>query len=113
MAKSSLLFIGIKGTVMALDRATGQQVWVTKLKGGDFVNVALEDGDLYATNKGEIFCLDPATGQIRWRNPLKGYGWGLVSIASAGSSQSLLIRAKQAEDEAAAAAAGGAGGATF
>jgi hypothetical protein len=105
MAKSSLLFIGIKGTVLALDRATGQQVWITKLKGSDFVNVVQEDGDLYATNKGEIFCLDPATGQIRWRNPLKGYGWGLVSIASAGSGQSLLIRAKQAEDEAAAAAA--------
>jgi hypothetical protein len=112
MAKSSLLFIGIKGTVLALDRATGRQVWITKLKGGDFVNVAMEDGDLYATNKGEIFCLDPATGQIRWRNPLKGFGWGLISIASAGSGQAVLIRAKQAEDEAAAAgAAGGAGAA--
>jgi outer membrane protein assembly factor BamB len=107
MAKSSLLFIGVKGTVLALDRATGKQVWSTKLKGSDFVNVARDDGDLYATNKGEIFCLDPATGQIRWSNPLKGYGWGLISIASAGSSQSVLIRAKQAEEEAAAAAACG------
>jgi outer membrane protein assembly factor BamB len=111
MAKSSLLFIGIKGTVLALDRATGQQVWATKLKGGDFVNVVSEDGDLYATNKGEIFCLDPATGQIRWSNPLKGYGWGLVSIASADRGQSVLIRAKQMQDEQEAAAASSGAGA--
>jgi outer membrane protein assembly factor BamB len=110
MAKSTLLFIGIKGTVLALDRATGQVVWSAKLKGQDFVNVALEDGDLYATAYGEIFCLDPATGQIRWSNPLKGYGYGLISMASSDGGQSVLMRAKRAADEA---AAGGAGAATF
>jgi hypothetical protein len=52
-------------------RSTGAEVWRTDLKGSDFVNVALQDGDLYATAKGELFCLDPATGTIRWRNPLK------------------------------------------
>ena len=104
MAKSSLLYIGVKGTVLALDRATGQEVWATRLKGGDFVYVAMEGGDLYATNKGEIYCLDPATGQLRWKNPLKGYGFGLVSIASAGGGQTVLFRSKQEADEAAAAA---------
>ncbi len=110
MAKSSQVYIGIKGTVLALDRATGQEIWSTKLTGGDFVNVAVEDGVLYATTKGEIFCLDPASGQVRWTNELKGYGRGLISIASPGGGQAVLIRAKQAQDEAAAAAAAAAAG---
>jgi hypothetical protein len=48
MAQSSLIFIGMAGTVVALDRATGTEVWRSELKGNDFVNVALQDGDLYA-----------------------------------------------------------------
>ena len=41
MKTSDLVFIGIKGSVVALDRATGQQVWATHLKGSDFVNVVV------------------------------------------------------------------------
>ena len=59
MPQSSHIHIGIKGCVLALDRATGQTVWSTRLKGSDFVNLVLEDGALYAANKGEMFCLDP------------------------------------------------------
>ena len=61
--------IGIKGTVVALDRATGQEVWRSNLRGSDFVNVVLQDADLYATAGGELFCLDPTTGRIKWHNP--------------------------------------------
>jgi hypothetical protein len=41
MAQSSLIYIGIAGTVVALDRATRTEVWRSDLKGNDFVNVAL------------------------------------------------------------------------
>jgi hypothetical protein len=58
--KTNLIFIGIKGTVVALDCPTGSEVWRSELKGKDFVNVVLQGGDLYATTKGEIFRLDPA-----------------------------------------------------
>jgi outer membrane protein assembly factor BamB len=102
MATSGLLFIGIKGSAIALDRATGEVAWSTPLKGSDFVNVALLDGDLYATARGEVYCLDPATGRVRWTNPLTGYGWGLISIATA-AGQAALMREKQKKDEAAAA----------
>jgi outer membrane protein assembly factor BamB len=44
MKTSELVFIGIKGSVVALDRATGQQVWATRLKGSDFVKMILQDG---------------------------------------------------------------------
>ncbi|HEV3199168.1 MAG TPA: PQQ-binding-like beta-propeller repeat protein [Bryobacteraceae bacterium] len=103
-----MVFIGIKGTVVALDRATGQEVWRTTLK-GDFVNVVLQDGDLYATAVGELFCLDPASGAIRWHNGLKGMGRGLITIATAGNQQIPVMREKQQQDEAAAAAASSAG----
>ena len=80
MARTFPLFVGIKGHVIALDRATGQEMWRTPLKGRDFVSVSVQDA-VYAATKGEIFCLDPGSGAIRWHNPLKGMGLGLVSIA--------------------------------
>jgi outer membrane protein assembly factor BamB len=98
MPNSSLLYVGIRGTVLALDRATGQLVWDAKLKGGDFVYVTLQDDALYATSRGEIFCLDPATGQLRWHNPLKGYGLGFMSVASGDNGQTLLAKARRQED---------------
>jgi outer membrane protein assembly factor BamB len=85
MKTSDLIFIGIKGSVIALDRATGQKVWATHLKGSDFVNVVLEDDLVLASCYGEIFCLEPATGDARWHNPLNGFGVGLATIATAAS----------------------------
>ena len=55
MKSSDLVFIGIKGSVLALERATGQPVWTTRLKGSDFVNVVLEDDVVFASCYGEIF----------------------------------------------------------
>ena len=103
MAQTGMIVIGIAGSVVALDRSTGQELWRTNLKGGDFTNVVLHDGDLFATTKGELFCLDAATGSIRWQNPLKGLGRGLVTIATAGGQQTVMMREKRQRDEAAAA----------
>jgi outer membrane protein assembly factor BamB len=76
-----MVFVGIGGHVVALDRATGSEIWRTKLKGSDFVNVALDGDTLLATARGQLFCLDPSSGSIRWQNELKGLGLGLVSLA--------------------------------
>jgi outer membrane protein assembly factor BamB len=105
MARQNVIFIGIKGTVAALDRATGEGVWLTELKGSDFVNLVLDGDNLYATTKGEVFCLDPTTGAIRWHNPLKGLGWGLVTIATPSGGQVTSMAEKRRRDQAAAAAA--------
>jgi outer membrane protein assembly factor BamB len=99
MAQQQLIHIGISGTVLALDRATGAEVWRQKFKGSEFVNVVLEDGALYAAARGELFCLDPATGTVRWKNALTGLGWGLISIASAPGSQAVLMREKKKREE--------------
>ncbi len=107
MAASNLLFAGIKGCVVALDRATGIEVWNTALRGTDFVNVVLTDGDLYAATRGEVYSLDQSTGHIRWHNPLKGLGWGLITIAVEGgqANQATIVMKHRREQERAAAAA--------
>ena len=106
MAQSKLIYLGIKGAVIALNSATGEEIWAKKLTGSDFVNVVLNGSDLLATTHGEVFCLDPQTGIIRWHNPLKGYGWGLVSIAAAGlpANPNPIMAEKRRQDQAAAAA---------
>jgi type II secretory pathway predicted ATPase ExeA len=57
MKTSDLVFIGVMGSVVALDRATGKQEWATHLKGWDFVNVVLQNDTVLASCHGEIFCL--------------------------------------------------------
>jgi outer membrane protein assembly factor BamB len=100
------VYLGVKGSVIALDADTGQQLWVTHLKGSGFVQVVLDGDGLYATTYGEIFRLDPQAGTVRWHNPLKGFGLGLVSMATEGASDSLLAQvAEQQRNEQASAAA--------
>ena len=82
MKTSDFLYIGIKGSVVALDRNSGQQVWVTHLKGSDFVNLLIEDGKIFASCHGEIFCLDSLTGEGLWHNRLKGFGTDLSTMST-------------------------------
>jgi len=107
MKTSDLVCIGIKGSVVALNRATGQQVWATHLKGSDFVNVVLQDEAVLASCYGEIFCLDPLTGNARWHNPLKGFGTGLATIATehdlgSGTAPPVLAEKRRRDEQAAA-----------
>ena len=102
MRTSELVFVGIKGSVVALNRVTGEQVWTTRLKGYDFVNLVVEDGKILASCYGEIFCLDPLTGHTLWHNPLKGFGVGLAAIATeqnVGSGNAPVLAEKRRRDE--------------
>ena len=81
---ASKVFLGVHGEVLALDRTTGQTVWRTKLTGGDFVNLLLDQDRIIATTKGEAYCVDAATGQLLWHNKLPGVGWGLMRAAREG-----------------------------
>jgi outer membrane protein assembly factor BamB len=82
MKTSDLVFVGIRGSVVALDRTTGKQEWATHLKGWSFVNVVLQNETVLASCQGEIFCLDPFTGNALWHNPLKGFGTGLATLTT-------------------------------
>jgi outer membrane protein assembly factor BamB len=108
MKAANLVFIGINGSVVALERATGAQVWATLLARSPFVNVVFQDGVILASCRGEVFCLDPLTGNALWHNPLKGLGTGIATIASAASPESgnaAVLAEKHRRDEEAAASA--------
>lgn len=101
------IFVGIKGTVLAIDRKTGATEWRTDLKGSDFVNVTLQNGDLFAACRGRLYRLDPLTGAIQWCNELPGLGYGLVTIAGASQVAPGVAETKRREAAAAAASASG------
>jgi outer membrane protein assembly factor BamB len=83
--RAGIVYVGLKGIVVALDRRTGMEVWRTPLKGGvgrttSFVTLHRDEDILYAGVGGELFALDPKTGILLWHNPLKGFGYGIPSI---------------------------------
>jgi outer membrane protein assembly factor BamB len=103
MKISELVFVGIGKWVVALNRATGEQVWKSTLKSDYFINVVLDGGKLFATSAGEISCLDPFTGEVLWHNPLKGFGTGLATIATeagAGYGPTAVNAEKQHQNQA-------------
>ena len=106
MKTSEMVYIGIRGSVVALNRATGTQVWATKLKGTDFVNVVVDGEIVIASTYGAIFCLDGLTGKLLWQNPLRGFGIGLSAIATAQNTEGgiLPIVEKRRRDQQSAAA---------
>ncbi len=99
---STRLFIGVGGHVVAIDPATGEEVWRTKLKTSSFATVSLTDAGLFGAAGGELFRLDPATGSVLWHNKLKGLGMGLVAFP--GSADVAGAAAAIAQQRAAAAA---------
>lgn len=111
MANEELVYIGIKGKVVALSRANGQIIWTTDLDAGflngAFVHVVVDGNNVFATTQGEVSCLDAATGRVRWQNALRGYGLGIASIATRNSCSppDLAAQAIAQQQQAAAASA--------
>ena len=98
------LYIGLGGHVVAIDRATGAELWRTKLRSSSFVTISVEADAIYAGANGELYCVDPATGSIRWHNRLRGLGMSVVAFGgSSGTSTAAAAAAAQAAAIAAAA----------
>jgi outer membrane protein assembly factor BamB len=102
-----LIFVGLNGYALALDRDTGEIVWSQdKLKGG-YVSLLLDGDRLIVSTNGYMFCLNPLTGAILWNNPLSGYGMGTpTSITSVRGPSSVTQMQQAAEVTARQAAAG-------
>ena len=113
MTVEQLIFVGLNGYAIALDRETGEIVWSNDQMKSGYVTLLLDGDRLIASTNGYIYCLNPLTGAIQWNNPLKGYGVGITSLATArgqtGTASAAQIQAQQA---AAAATTGGATAAT-
>jgi len=84
MRIDQLVFVGLNGYAVALDRDTGEIVWSNDQMHSGYVTLLLDGDRLIASTNGYIYCLDPLTGEIQWHNPMSGYGAGaptaLVSI---------------------------------
>jgi outer membrane protein assembly factor BamB len=93
----SALFVGIKGSVIAVDRGSGETLWSTHLKGSQFVTIAVEDGAIYAGTSGRLYCLDPGSGYVRWTNELPGLGYGIMCIGG-GEPSALFAEHKRRQD---------------
>jgi outer membrane protein assembly factor BamB len=115
--RAGIVYVGLKSSVIALDRRTGAEVWRTTLKGSvgrssTFVTLHRDGDILFAGVGGELFALDPKNGTLLWHNPLKGFGFGVLSILgdTEGARQNALPAAAAAEQQRQAAAAAAAAG---
>jgi outer membrane protein assembly factor BamB len=77
---SDSLIVGIGGHAVAVDPATGEEIWRTRLKSDSHTTVYRRGNRVYAGSGGELFCLDAATGNVLWRNKLKRLGMGVVAF---------------------------------
>jgi outer membrane protein assembly factor BamB len=91
-----LIFVGLNGYAVALDRDTGEIVWSNNKMNSGYVTLLLDEDRLIVSTNGYIYCLDPLTGEILWNNPMKGYGSGTptsITSARAQMSQELILQA--------------------
>lgn len=93
------LIVGVGGHVVALNLATGDELWRTRLKGSGFVTVRETEDLVLAGANGELFCLDRASGDLLWHNKLDGLGRGIVAFTD---DRSTVIAAAEAAARAAA-----------
>jgi outer membrane protein assembly factor BamB len=108
MPRQPLLFVGIRGRVVALDRYTGDEVWRVQF-GSDYLTVFWDGEALFAATAGEIWRMEPDTGDLLWHNKMRGLGQGLVSLASThapGGSDPSVEHYRRLTQAAAASAAG-------
>jgi outer membrane protein assembly factor BamB len=88
MEPATPLIIGTNGYVVAFERATGTEVWRTKLQTGVFrattrtdVAVIARGEFVFAGSTGHLFCLSITDGRIIWHNELPGLGYNDISLA--------------------------------
>lgn len=108
MTVEQLIFVGLNGYALALDRDSGEIVWSNNEMKSGYVSLLLDFDRLIVSTNGYIYCLDPLTGKILWNNPLKGYGAGApTSLVSVRGQSSLTVIEQAAAAAAAATAAAG------
>jgi outer membrane protein assembly factor BamB len=95
------VFMGMNGSVCAVNRDSGQIIWhwqSPKPRRG-FVSVFLDEDRLMAGLSGYLYCLEAASGRVLWENPLKGFGYGNFSFASVRGQGDLYAAVQEEQDE--------------
>lgn len=105
-----LVFVGLNGYAVALDRDTGEIVWSNSEMKSGYVTLLLDGDRLIVSTNGYMYCLDPLTGEVRWHNRMSGYGSGTptaITSVRGQSSHTVIQQAAEKTAEDAAEAAGG------
>ena len=95
-----LVFVGLNGYALALDRDSGEIVWSNSEMKSGYVTLLLDGDRLIVSTNGYIYCLHPLSGQILWHNPLSGYGMGTPTALTSVRGQSSQTLIQQAAEEA-------------
>ena len=98
MTIDQLIFVGFGHHAIALDRDTGEIVWVNSEMHTGYISMLLDGDRLIASSNGYMYCLNPMTGEVLWHNPLKGFGVGVAHLASV-RGQSSQFQIEQAAEE--------------
>ena len=100
-------YMGVKGTVVAVDVATGKERWRTYVRSSTITNVAPCDKVVLVYAKGHLFGLDKENGRILWENQLEGlgYGYGIIGVEGGQSAAATSAAAQQQQAAAASGAA--------
>src|SRR5262245_27707581 len=99
MTIDQLIFVGLNGYAVALDRDTGEIVWSNNQLKSGYVTLLLDGDRLIVSTNGYMYCLDPLTGRIRWHNPLTGYGLGAPTALTSVRGQSSASLIQQAAEQ--------------
>jgi outer membrane protein assembly factor BamB len=95
MTIDQLIFVGLNGYAVALNRNSGEIVWSNdELKSGP-VTLLLDGDRLIVSTGGYLFCLDPLTGKILWNNEMNGYGQVAPTALVSVRGQSQQVTAQQ------------------
>lgn len=110
---SKEVYIGVKGSVVAYDKYTGDELWRTHLKGSNFVSIFVDDDVIIAYAGGHLFGLNKSNGEKKWENKMQGLGYGLASISTMGpGGLEEMVQEIMRQRAAAGGGGGAAGGAT-
>ena len=110
MKAENIVLLGVKGTVLAFCRDTGDRLWSQDVDAGfaagsGFVTLMADETRVFAHSCGELFCLDLFTGELLWHDKLAGLGYGLATIALPGSLASNVSEMAQIQHQHASGAA--------
>ena len=71
---TEIVYLGVKGSVVAIDKKSGSEHWRTHLKGSGFTTVLVDDDIIIAHTSGHLYGIDPKSGREIWHNDLPGLG---------------------------------------
>jgi len=78
-----MVFVGLNGRVVALDRDCGDIQWEWRSpQGGGYMTLLPDRDRLVVSAGGYLYCLDTASGEQLWHNPLTGFGCGVAALAT-------------------------------